>query len=798
MPPRIRRRITSAKREQIEKEQEQLSNAIVRPFEILSGLPVSFNQPPSGNYEDVLKNPLTIKDTGVLYRSLMKSRFTYVHICPLFKLYWVKQSSYAKKLAEQDKPLPKSSKEDHFADRKPVLGYDVSARDVMVKLCDAKMTLGPHLFEIRLFIAKDGRSERPKKETRDNHDMQTNQPNIESNHKPNTQNSNQISNQNSNSQGKDNLPTTQQSIKPEAPQEVPKDLPRTALARDVDTSKNDENKPTKEPVESAAKPAPDSKRPSESPSEPTPPKNDPNNMQSIDNTIMISNLNAIARSDESLNKLMKIVALGSATPQQIITFQGYIKRAREMGPQPHHAYLYNNIPGGIPKKKFPKDKIKSKKEKKDKVPRDQKLTAFQERYLNDAMLLFEYVENPNVRFILPQEAICEVLDPEFPEENDDEENDDKDILVSFLWIHNQSEIDKYDKELAEYKRKIQEKEDEEKRLEEEKQKQESKKLEEEKGQSESINEENKEKCEEASVITEQNKDETKDETMDETKEEANEETKNETENVSKEESKEDTNEETEKVEEAVTEDPKENNSNEHIQEDNIESGETEVTEEVATEELSIEVKEEGITPEQSITKRLPPSRKLRNKKRRPPPRKAAAPKKLEAPVEPEIKFTAVSYTIHGIPSRFVPILVNSVKPLEKVQERMTNILKNGSRVPNFYLWYQVDGKLDESLAEDIRVQLNQEEKKMTGIQATSSEKSNKEKELAKKRKLKEKGEPKTKKVKVEDEFKPQDAERTQNIDPQIERAPLNASITVPQLSGTGASIGATPTATKAP
>lgn len=768
MPPRIRRRITSAKREQIEKEQEQLSNAIVRPFEIVSGLPVSFNQPPSGNYEDVLKNPLTIKDTGVLYRSLMKSRFTYVHICPLFKLYWVKQSSYAKKLAEQDKPLPKSSKEDHFADRKPVLGYDVSARDVMVKLCDAKMTLGPHLFEIRLFIAKDGRSERPKKEMRDNHDMQTNQSNIESNDKPSTHDSNQIGNQNPNSQDKDSLPATQP-IKPEAPQEVPKDIPKTASAKDVETSKNDENKLTVEPVEPAPKPALVSKRPSESPSEATPPKNDPNNMQSIDNTIMISNLNAIARSDESLNKLMKIVALGSATPQQIITFQGYIKRAREMGPQPHHAYLYNNIPGGIPKKKLPKDKIKSKKEKKDKVPRDQKLTAFQERYLNDAMLLFEYVENANVRFILPQDAICEVLDPEYPDENDDDENDNKDILVSFLWIHNQSEIDKYDKELAEYKRKIKEKEDEEKRLEEEKQKQESKKLEEEKGESEGMNEENKEKCEEASVDGEQNKDEAKDEIKNETenvsKEESKEETKNETENLSKE-SNEDTNGTEEKVEEVVTEDPKEN-SNKHIEEDNVESGETEVTEEVATEELSTEVKEEGIAPEQSITKRLPPSRKLRNKKRRPPPRKAAVPKKLEAPVEPEIKFTAVSYTIHGIPSRFVPILVNSVKPLEKVQERMTNILKIGSRVPNYYLWYQVDGKLDESLAEDIRVQLNQEEKKMTGIQATSSEKSNKEKELAKKRKLKEKGEPKAKKVKVEDESKPQDAERTQNIDPQI-------------------------------
>ena len=40
---------------------------------------------------------------------------------------------------------------------------------------------------------------------------------------------------------------------------------------------------------------------------------------------------------------------------------------------------------------------------------------------------------------------------------------------------------------------------------------------------------------------------------------------------------------------------------------------------------------------------------------------------------------------------------------------MKHILEVGTRTSSFYLWYQVDGKLDEELAENIRVLLNQEE-----------------------------------------------------------------------------------------
>lgn len=99
MPPRIRRRITSSKREEIEKEQEELSKTIVRPFDISQSLPVSYSTVSTS----VLAQPLTIKDSGVLYMSLIKSRNNYLVQCPMFRLYWVKQSSYVRKLLELNK-----------------------------------------------------------------------------------------------------------------------------------------------------------------------------------------------------------------------------------------------------------------------------------------------------------------------------------------------------------------------------------------------------------------------------------------------------------------------------------------------------------------------------------------------------------------------------------------------------------------------------------------------------------------------------------------------------------------------
>lgn len=769
MPPRMRRRITTAKREEIEKEQKLLDSTIVRPFETLEGLPVSYNPPADGHYEDVLKNPLTIKDSAVLYNSLIRSRNTYVQHAPMFKLYWVKQTAYAKKLAEMEKikeaPRERESRR-RFAKatasslesktRIPVLKTDVNARDVMSKLCESSVTLGPHSMEIRIFIAKDARSEKsrafaelsrvseyepapsqpvpapagsppgmappgpgappnsasappcpaypasgaapvpnqapglsigpgsapsqtpaagsppapglsgspapapttasqpaPAASNSDSSGRPPSAPtgpSVTASNSPNgekTPNLSSTSNSDVNAKAEENgskAKTADQlpEIKTESAKEPKpsssaeskdtKTRPQPSSASDPSTTaptaaptaptaptpaskpSNTASSPagvtpptgsnTATPATNAGAPgtgapAPGSNPPSQPQptSQPPPPPPPAANLQSIDNLIMISNLNAIAKIDLSLNDLMKVVALGAASEAQITHFKKYIERAKQMGPQPHHADLYfsRNIP--LPPN-FPRPRpYVERRPPKPRIPNPLKLTAFQEKYLHNATLVFEFLENPNVRYVIPKDSICEVLEAENPPKDSDEEAGFKDILLSHVWIHNTDEVEAYEKKLAEYNAEIRKKQEEE--------------------------EKRKKELEEA---------------------------------------------------------------------------------------------EKNGTPVDT-TPSAAEERNLRTKKRAPPPKKK---KPLEKPEEPPIRFTTFSFTLHNIPLRFVPIVLNSMKPLDYVQTRMSHILKTGTRVNSFYLWYQVDARLDEGLAEYLRYTAVQEEKKMQGIMAQGS------------------------------------------------------------------------------
>lgn len=806
MPPRMRRRITTATREEIDRQQKALSKSINRPFDLVGNLPVSYNEP--GSYELVFKNPLTVKDTGVLYLSLLRSRHCYVYEGPMFALYWIKQSAYAKKMAAQDSKYYEKVQNDPNSDaRQPILLGDVSARDVMVKLCDGTLDLGPHTFEIRMFIAKDERSEKKKKkdkgvkeEGKENQESSpapstpvaapaTSTPSGTSNPEPSaiplpapvpapvtpqvlqasnpesptvSQNGENISNT------VDTEETTQQSKSTPAPLPAPEPStkindaetkePTTEATNDAAsieatstkdaeaTNPSSQILPSNTPIEPsttppivssaprqritltnlrAKVPAKEKTSPSTSPanhippptvpisrqvkvgtssngsnppaqnqsnetttpqppqveprpiSPPTvrapPPRSDPSNMQSVENTIMIANLNAIARVDASLNSLMKIVALGNASPQQIMTFQGYIQRAREMGPQPHHAYLFPNY--------FQNGRyVKSGavRDRKPKVPRDQKLTAFQEKYVKDATVLFEFAENSNVRYALPKDAIAEVL----PQSKENIEADEKDILFSFLWVHNQKEVDEYEAKKKEYEDFMKKKEEDAKKKAEE---EEAAKKEAEEKQREEL--ENKEKGDGDVEMEDTEKGE---------QDEGNKETESTETNPPMGESKDDDGNATKSSEEPVKKEPSEN---------------PETVDEKPSEAMEVS------SP--APTRRLPPRRGKKGK-RAPPPRKPRPPKEPEMPTEPEIRYTAMSFTIHKVPTRFVPIVANSVNPVEKVQEKMKHILETGTRTSNYYLWYQVDGKQDEALAEKIRVQLHQEEKKLNGIVVSGS------------------------------------------------------------------------------
>lgn len=759
MPPRMRRRITTAKREEIEAEQRLLDKQIVRPFETVEGLPISYNKPPHGHYEDVLKNPLTLKDSAVLYNSLIRSRNTYVFHAPMFKLYWVKQTAYAKKLAELEKgPQPAKERETRrrFAKatsnsleaktRTPILSGDVNARDVMSKLSEATLSLGPHSMEIRIFIAKDARSEKSKalseiSQVSDGSDLlmrkealgpppgpipqpiygqppmtappppgplpgalpsavpapmsnsptqpsrRTDEPPVTSDPLKKNDNTERGSNGQNlkpametedtddklkeiDEKDSDKTDATKLNVKEKgSPQKrntkgqvkgksktasveakLSKNDSKDAVTKEKnlgeetesksDKSKSSDDKdskklPEKNTASTNQKPDAASSTSSASPAPavgsqpntaippsgvatggfPRPPPPRAVDMTTVDNAIMISNLNAIAKIELSLNDLMKVVAKGTASEDQINLFKTYIEKAKQMGPQPHHAELYLvrglPLPPNFPRP-YPPKQYAIPRPPKPRFNNPLKLTAFQEKYLHNATLVFEFLENPNVRYVIPRDSICEVLPPANPITLEDGSGV-RDVLISNIWIHNIEDVENYEKKLAEYNEEVRAKEEEERK----------KREEEEKAQRQ---EEEGEKKDDDSHTTE-----------------------------------------------AIKEEP---------------------------EEL--------------------PARSSRSgrSKRAPPPRRK---KPMEKPEEPPVRFTTYSFTLHGIPEKFVPIVVNSMRPMKLVQEKMEKILQIGTRVSSYHLWYQVDAKLDEGVAEDLRQSVILEEKKMTGVMPQSIE-----------------------------------------------------------------------------
>lgn len=334
---------------------------------------------------------------------------------------------------------------------------------------------------------------------------------------------------------------------------------------------------------------------------PAPPPPPPTNFQSIESYIMIENLNTIALTDLSLNDLMRDVALGTASEAEVERFKMYIEQAKRMGPQPHHAEIYYQrglpLPPNFPRVYPPRPAFDPQMALRQRQLNALKLTAFQERYLYNATLVIEFHENANVRYIIPQDSICEVLEPEKPVPEDAEEGMEfKDILFSHIWIHNMDEVLKYEKELEEYDKEME-------------------KYQKEKEARKKFIEENERRAAEGLPL----------------------------------------------LEEPV-------------------SGE---------------------------------SRTLRVKKKTPGLKKKDDAPQL--PDDPNLKYTTYSFTLHNIPTKYVPIVVNSVKPAAEIRARMEKVLRAGTRVASYYLWYRVDARLDEKIAESLRGAALEEEKDMPGL-----------------------------------------------------------------------------------
>lgn len=405
-----------------------------RPYQLIEGLPCSMEVP---QYSSTLTHALSVKDSAVLYTSMLSSRRTWIN-SEMFDMLWSKQYLNAK----EKERLVKEGIDPETIDAS-------AAREKMHKLCDCYMVGGPHTFPIRLFILKNDDIERQWNEAqeqkkRDKEERKKRE--LEEKKKRQEERKQQ-----------------QWMRKQEKQQQ-----------KESSTSKKTPNK-EKSKKNSTSQASAEKPR-SQTPQQKKPPP------QSAEDQKMITNLNLMAQKDPDLNSLMVIVAGGRATAQQVEDFKKYIEKARKMPAptgwkpiSPAKAKTKNNdkkpskntvenqeeldarqtlekapvkvedpsqlsretTPGTTSttseqprqKRKYTKRKKVDKPEPEDK---SMQLTTFQQKYMHSADIVFEYAENPNKRFSLPKDAILEKLE------------DEESYLMSWIVVHNKKEIFKYE------------------------------------------------------------------------------------------------------------------------------------------------------------------------------------------------------------------------------------------------------------------------------------------------------------------------------------------------------------------
>lgn len=103
-----------------------------RPFKVIQNLPISKSSTESPDYS-TLKHPLSVKDSAVLYNSLIVSRFNWIH--HIFQTYWTRREQV-------------------------IRGVDMNKKDKMVRFCNPVLFCGVHTFKIKLFFLKDDEREK--------------------------------------------------------------------------------------------------------------------------------------------------------------------------------------------------------------------------------------------------------------------------------------------------------------------------------------------------------------------------------------------------------------------------------------------------------------------------------------------------------------------------------------------------------------------------------------------------------------------------------------------------------------
>lgn len=406
-----------------------------RPFEVVGGLPCSSEIP---QYNSALTHPLSVKDSAVLYDSLVSSRKTWVR-GEMFELYFTKPVKTTK-----DVPVKAET---------PAEAMSVQVRDKMQKMCDCTMLGGPHAFPVRLFILKNEEVEKKWQEEQDRKKKEKDDRRKREKEERQKRVDMKKQHQLQKKQEKERLIQLQKENK------VKGKLELDALKQ----RRKDEIKKSKENLRRTQMNAP-------APSS-----------QSVTDPKMITNLNLMAQRDPKLNALMGIVANGDATLEQVEEFKKFIEIAKKMPTPPGwtppprltvQAKSQNPVKNGskplpnqsdapstkadekladTPRKSVEQEKVEiagtavkveqEMKQKLDaKTARDSKetkaktedksmhLTTFQQKYLQGAQIVLEYLEFTTSRYLLPENAIVEFLENE------------ETFIVSWIMIHNSADI----------------------------------------------------------------------------------------------------------------------------------------------------------------------------------------------------------------------------------------------------------------------------------------------------------------------------------------------------------------------
>lgn len=103
-----------------------------RPFKVIQNLPVSKSASELPDYT-TMKHPLSVKDSAVLYNSLIVSRFNWIH--HIFKTYWTRREQV-------------------------IRGVDMNKKDKMVRFCNPVLSCSVHTFKVKLFFLKEDEREK--------------------------------------------------------------------------------------------------------------------------------------------------------------------------------------------------------------------------------------------------------------------------------------------------------------------------------------------------------------------------------------------------------------------------------------------------------------------------------------------------------------------------------------------------------------------------------------------------------------------------------------------------------------